>query len=302
MNKTLGFIGFGEAAYHICRGLKEEGIKGVKAFDILLESNDALKIDGIKKRLSETGVIPVNTINELIDSCQILFLAVPAKFAQNAAENALDKMTQDKLFIDITTNRPYVKKELGKIYKEKGFFYVDASVMGAVPLYKHKTHTLVCGNGANKMTELLSPIGMDLEYVGEEAGKAVTMKLTRSIFIKGVEALTLETLLTARKLGIEKEIMEGLHKSFEVQGFTKMVGQLVISNVTHSGRRAIEALECAELEKEMGFDPIMMEAAQKKLEWSASLGFPQLNPVPQCQTLEDLYGLWETQNVCVKEK
>lgn len=296
MNKHFGFVGFGEAAFNICKGFKEEGIKGVKAFDVLLVNEKGEEV--VKKRLLETNVEPVNSIKELVNSCEIIFLAVPAKFAKDVAENVLNFITKDKILIDITTNRPNIKKEIGDTYQGKDMLYVDASVMGAVPLYKHKTPTLVCGNGAKKMVDILTPIGMDLTYVGEEAGRAVMMKLTRSIFIKGVEALTLEMLLTAKKLGIEKEIMEGLHKSFEIQGFTKMVGQLVISNLVHSKRRAVEAEECAELEKELGFDPIMIEAAQKKLEWSATLGFSQLEESKNCKTLQDLYEIWENNKLC----
>lgn len=296
MNKSIGFVGFGEAAFNICKGFKEEGIKGVKAFDVLLLNENG--IDIVKNRLLETNVQPVYTIKELVSSCEIIFLAVPAKFAKGVAEDVLNFITEDKILIDITTNKPNIKKEIGDIYQEKDMLYVDASVMGAVPLYKHRTPTLVCGNGAKKMIDLLTPIGMDLTYVGEEAGSAVKMKLTRSIFIKGVEALTLEMLMTAKKLGIEKEIMEGLHKSFEVQGFTKMVSQLVISNLIHSKRRAVEAEECAELERELGFDPIMMEAAQKKLEWSASLALSQSEEAKNCKTLQSLYDLWEKNNLC----
>ncbi|MDR3361775.1 MAG: DUF1932 domain-containing protein [Desulfovibrio sp.] len=297
MNKKIGFIGFGEASYHICRGLKEANIPDVTAFDVLLGTDQTDGIAAMQKRADETGVKLVENLQGVMQA-EIIFLGVPAKFAEDATVEALPFMTSQKLFIDITTNRPVIKEKLGNTMKRKGYFYVDASVMGAVPLYKHKTPTLICGSGAKKMMELLGPIGMDLTYVGEEAGRAVKMKLTRSIFIKGIEALTLEMLLTARKLGIEDEIMAGLHKSFEVQGFTKMVGQLVTSNIIHSARRAAEADECMELVRESGFDPVMMEATKRKLEWGASLGFNKLKPVPECKTLEELYQLWEKHGVC----
>lgn len=300
MDKTLGFIGFGEASYHICRGLKDENINGVTAFDLLLETDQTDRIAVMQKRAEETGVTLVSKLNEVMVA-DIIFLGVPAKFAESATMEALPCLTPDKLFIDITTNRPVIKEKLGALFNGKGLAYVDASVMGAVPLYKHQTPTLVCGSGAKRMMEILCPIGMDLTYLGEEAGKAVKMKLTRSIFIKGIEALTLEMLLTARKLGIENEIMAGLHKSFENQGFTKMVGQLVTSNVIHSRRRAVEADECMELIADTGFDPVMMDAAKRKLEWSANLASTKLNPVPECESLEDLYALWGKKGVCVSD-
>ncbi|MDR1660020.1 MAG: DUF1932 domain-containing protein [Desulfovibrio sp.] len=300
MNTTIALIGFGEAAYHLCRGFKEENITGIKAFDVLLESGRKDQIDTVRKRAEETGVSLVDSLGDIM-SADIIFLCVPAKFAESATMEAMPFLAPEKLYIDVTTNRPAVKEKLGALMKEKGVLYVDASVMGAVPLYKHRTPTLVCGNGAEKMRQTLGPLGMDLTYVGEAAGRAVKMKLTRSIFIKGIEALTLEMLLTARKLGIEDEIMAGLHKSFEVQGFTRMVEQLVTSNVMHSSRRAVEADECMELITESGFEPVMMEAAKRKLKWSANIGFTKLKPVPECTTLSDLYVLWEKLGVCVSE-
>ncbi len=300
MDKKVGFIGFGEASYHICRGLKDENIQDVTAYDVLLGTDQSEKIAAMEKRAAETNVTLVSSVQDAMQS-DVVFLGVPARFAEGATMEALPFMNAEKLFVDITTNRPVIKEKLGRIMKEKGFAYVDASVMGAVPLYKHKTPTLVCGSGAKMMQEVLGPIGMDLTYVGEDAGKAVKMKLTRSIFIKGIEALGIEMLLTARKFGIEDEIVAGLQKSFEVQGFTKLVGQLVTSNTIHSARRAVEADECMELIRDSGFDPVMMQAAKEKLEWSANLGFNKLSPAPECKNLGDLYALWDAQGVCTRD-
>ncbi len=226
----------------------------------------------------------------------MVLLAVPARFAREASLEALPYIS-DQLFVDLTTNRPAVKEELGMRFAAEGKLYVDASVMGAVPLHRHRTPTLICGNGAQRMLELMLPLGMDLNYVGPEAGKAVKMKLTRSIFIKGVEALTLEMLMTARRLGIEKEILEGLEDSFCKLGFTKLTGQLVTSNVQHSARRALEAGECMELEEELGLNSIMMEAARRKLDWSANC-YQGMNPAPECADLNALYQLWEKCGIC----
>lgn len=298
MKDTLiGFVGFGEAAYHIAKGFNNQGVQGMKAFDVLLSSQNERKAV-LEKRLKETGVSPVLSIEELVCFSKIVIIAVPAKFARDVSLEVLGYMSDSQLCVDITTNRPAVKKELGRLFEAEGKLYVDASVMGAVPLYQHMTPTLVCGNGAQKMMEIMAPLGMNLKYVGTEAGKAVKMKLTRSIFIKGVEALVLEMLLTARKLGIEKEIMEGLEESFQKQGFTKLTGQLATSNVQHSARRALEAGECMELEEELGLNSIMMEATKRKLEWAAQLGYGDLKPSPVCSSLDELYELWERCGIC----
>jgi len=289
---TLGFLGFGEAASHIAAGFSEQGAVELYAYDVTLTTEgERRKI--LERRLAETHTTPITSVEELAKKARVIFLIIPAKFAKDAALGMLPYLTKEHLFCDLTTNRPAVKEELGHAFEAAGVPYVDASVMGAVPLYRHKTPTLVCGNGAEQMVEQMTPLGMALTNVGPEPGKAVKMKLTRSVFVKGVEALTMEMLMTARRLGIEKEIVAGVEESFQKLGFTKFCGQLVTSGVEHAGRRSLEAKECQELEEELGLNSIMMEATYRKLQWSASLGYANMEPMPVCKNMEELCQLWE---------
>ena len=292
MEERVGFLGFGEAASHIAAGFRDQGLNGMIAFDVTLKTEGERRRI-LEERLAATGVVPAASLKELTEKAQIIFLIVPPKFAKDAAMEALPFMTEKHLFCDLTTNRPAVKEELGQTFAQRGVLYVDAAVMGAVPLYRHKTPTLVCGNGAARMVELMAPVGMALTDVGPEPGKAVKMKLTRSVFVKGVEALTMEMLMTARRLGIDKEIVAGIETSFQKLGFTKFCGQLVTSGVEHAERRSQEAMECQELEEELGLKSIMMEATYRKLQWSASLGYAKMEPMPVCENMEELCQLWE---------
>ncbi len=288
----IGFLGFGEAAFHIAAGFHDQGVTKLLAYDVTLHTSGERRTV-LDCRLRETSAVPVSTVEELMERAQIIFLIIPAKFAKDAALEALPFLTKEHLFCDLTTNRPMIKEELGRVFAERGALYVDAAVMGAVPLYRHRTPTLVCGNGAARMAELMTPLGMALTDVGPEPGKAVKMKLARSVFVKGVEALTVEMLMTARRLGIDREIVDGIQQSFENQGFTRFCGQLVTSGVEHAERRALEARECQELEDELGLNSIMMEAACRKLQWTASLGYAKMEPMPVCRDLEELCRLWE---------
>lgn len=292
MEERVGFLGFGEAASHIAAGFRDQGLNGMIAFDVTLKTEGERRRI-LEERLAATGVVSAASLKELTEKAQIIFLIVPPKFAKDAAMEALPFMTEKHLFCDLTTNRPAVKEELGQTFAQRGVLYVDAAVMGAVPLYRHKTPTLVCGNGAARMVELMAPVGMALTDVGPEPGKAVKMKLTRSVFVKGVEALTMEMLMTARRLGIDKEIVAGIETSFQKLGFTKFCGQLVTSGVEHAERRSQEAKECQELEEELGLNSIMMEATYRKLQWSASLGYAKMEPMPVCENMEELCQLWE---------
>lgn len=292
----IGFLGFGEAASHIAAGFHGQGAEGLLAYDVTLHAAGERRAV-LDRRLRETSAAPISSVEELMERARVIFLIIPPKFARDAALEALPFMTGDHLFCDLTTNRPRVKEELGRAFAERGALYVDAAVMGAVPLYRHRTPTLICGNGAARMEELMAPLGMALTNVGPEPGKAVKMKLTRSVFVKGVEALTVEMLMTARRLGIDREIVAGIEESFQKLGFTGFCGQLATSGVEHAERRSVEARECQELEEELGLNSIMMEAACRKLQWTASLGYAKMEPMPVCRDLEELCRLWERTGV-----
>lgn len=296
MTQAIGFLGFGEAASQIACGFAAEGTVKLFAYDVALaQTGDCRR--RLDERLETAHTAPVATVKELLESASVIMMAIPAKFAKDAALGALSYMTAEHLFCDLTTNRPAAKEALGQAFEQRGALYVDASVMGAVPLYQHKTPTLVSGNGANQMIQRLTPLGMNLTYVGAEAGRAVKIKLTRSVFVKGVEALTLEMLMTARQLGIEEEIISGIEASFQNLGFRKFCGQLVTSGVQHDERRALEAKECQTLEDELGLNSIMMEATFRKLQWYADLGYAKKDPMPICKDFNDLYRLWKETGV-----
>ena len=82
----IGFVGFGEAAYHIAKGLRQPGISSITAFDINVT-------DKVRQRAQETGTRLVDTNRELAESCDILMSAVTADQALIAAEQNAPYLT-----------------------------------------------------------------------------------------------------------------------------------------------------------------------------------------------------------------
>lgn len=82
----IGFVGFGEAAYHLAKGLRQPGISSVTAFDIKVT-------DKVRQRAQETGTRLIETNQELAQSCDIMLSAVTADQALNAAEQNAPYLT-----------------------------------------------------------------------------------------------------------------------------------------------------------------------------------------------------------------
>ncbi len=59
------------------------------------------------------------------------------------------------------------QKKLTQIYKEKNAFFVDAAMLGPLPVYKHKVPISASGNGVDRLISLMTPYGMDITKVSE---------------------------------------------------------------------------------------------------------------------------------------
>jgi hypothetical protein len=79
--------------------------------------------------------------------------------------------------------------------------------------------------------------------------------------IKGIEALTVECLLTARRYGAEDAVLESLAATFPSMGWKEAQPDYLISRVAeHGRRRAAELREVARTIRAAGVQPYLAEA------------------------------------------
>src|SRR5438128_11677821 len=81
---ALGFVGFGEAGFHIAKGFKTAGIAGICAFDINRDTPELAET--IRRRAKEVEIRLVDSSKELAVSSAILFSTVTCARAKEAAE------------------------------------------------------------------------------------------------------------------------------------------------------------------------------------------------------------------------
>ena len=130
MVATLGFVGFGEAAYHLAKGLKQAGVAAIFAFDI--HSNTPLRREKIRERASETGTQPMESNADLAAAADVVIAAVTADQATKAAEQTasywdevarpLREMGVEPMMATATAHRMDWAAELGLREKFGGEF------------------------------------------------------------------------------------------------------------------------------------------------------------------------------------
>jgi len=265
----LGFIGFGEAGFHIAKGLKSEGLEGIAAYDKFWEG--APGSDLIRQRAAEAHVKLVPSHQELIANSEIVISAVSADMALTLAQTSRPFLKAGQMYVDINATSPMTKEEIDQLISPVALF-VDCAVMGPVPPYKHKVPVAVSGDGAKAFTEIMSPFGMNITLMDAAAGAASASKMFRSIFMKGFVVLLLEMLTAAHRYRVEDDVLLSVKETLTASPLLEVINGLLGRGVIHSERREHEMDEVIATLAKLGVDGTMSQATKAKLRWCTQLG------------------------------
>jgi 3-hydroxyisobutyrate dehydrogenase-like beta-hydroxyacid dehydrogenase len=268
----LGFIGFGEAAFNIAKGLGDEGLKGIIAYDKFW--NVAPQSELICKRAEEANVELAPSLQAMIDKSEIILSAVSADMAVSLAQAAKPFLKKDQIYVDINATSPMTKEEVDSIISPVALF-VDGAVMGPVPNYRHKVPISVSGSGAGAFAEKLASYGMNITLMEAPAGSASASKMFRSIFMKGFVALLLEMLFAAHKYQVEDDVLLSVKATLTAGPLLEVINGLVGRGVIHSERREHEMDEVVATLETLKVDGIMSKATKSKLRWVTELGLKE---------------------------
>ena len=266
MATSFTFIGFGEAATHVSRGLKSAGAGAMRTYDILLE-NGGEAAERLRKRAAEIGVTVCANHAEAVTGSDIVISAVTAASSKDAAKAAAAGLKAGQFFMDINSTSPAVKQLNAKTVEPTGAQYVETAVMESIPGRDHKTPMLLAGKAAPQLVALLKPFGMQVEAVGDRIGQASSIKMFRSVIIKGMEALMLESLYAAQEMGVTDRVLASLAGTYPGMDWPKAVDYLVGRTAQHGVRRVAEMREVARTLRDMGHPALMAEATAERIDW-----------------------------------
>ncbi len=266
----LGFVGFGEAAFHITKGFREAGLAQAFAYDIYAHTPKLG--DKIGARARETGTELVPSSAALTQAADVIVSAVTADQAITAAEQTAPHLTSRHLYADLNSVSPKAKQTVAATISRTGARFVEIAVMGPVPPYLHKAPMLIGGAAAPEFQEMFAPLGMRMEVVStDQIGRAAAVKMFRSVIYKGLEALIFECVLGASQYGAEPRVFASLAESLPGVDWKKLADYMVGRVVIHGERRAREMEEVARTLEELGIEPIMASATARRMDWAAKL-------------------------------
>lgn len=276
---SVCFIGFGEAGQALAAGLRDAGVTTVAAWDILFPSPDGRRLCDAAEQM---GVRRGTSVGDAVLGADLIVAAVTAASSLEAAEQAKPFLRPDQYFLDINSVSPGRKQETARVMDGHAR-YVDVAVMAPVHPARHQTPALLAGPHAASLEPILTGLDMRVSVAGPDIGAAAAIKMVRSVMVKGLEALTLECFLAARRAGVEEQIFASLGKSFPGLDWSNQVEYNLERMANHGVRRAHEMEEVADTLRELGIDPHMTAGTIRRQQEMGDLGKrePLRSAVPQ---------------------
>ena len=198
------------------------------------------------------GVTRVPDVQTAVSGADLVLSVNSAAVAAEAAVAALPAL-EDAVYADLNTAAPALKRELAAVVER----FADVALLGPVPATGLRTAALASGVGAQAFADALGPLGMPVEVVSARAGDAATLKLLRSVFMKGLAASAVESLAAAEAAGHREWLEDQIH---EVIG-EPLLTRLVEGSHRHAVRRAEEMEAARELLVELGVEPRIASAS-----------------------------------------
>jgi 3-hydroxyisobutyrate dehydrogenase-like beta-hydroxyacid dehydrogenase len=254
----IAFIGLGEAASAFITGWRGGPTGRIRAYDI--KSAAAATAPEIAARAEHLGITACATAAEALDGAELVFSTVTADQAVGAAESYAGLVPKDALWCDLNSCAPQSKVKAAGIVAAAGGRYLDVAVMAPVHPALNKVPCLISGPEAAAAEAVLAALPMTVRVVGAEVGLASSIKMVRSIMVKGLEALTAECTLAAIAAGVEEEVFPSLKDGHPRLDVAERATYNFERSLVHGQRRAAEMDEVALMLADLGL-PNNMAAA-----------------------------------------
>jgi 3-hydroxyisobutyrate dehydrogenase-like beta-hydroxyacid dehydrogenase len=204
------------------------------------------------------------TPQEAVTGAEVVCALTAGADADGALRQALSSIETGVVYADFATAAPGLKRDLGDTAAAAGLAFADVALMAPVPGNGLATPVLVSGPGAVRFADAFAPLGMPVEVCGAEPGAAATRKLLRSVVMKGLAAVLIESMQAAGAAGLARETWANLVEQFTVAD-ERFLRRIVEGTYQHAHRRIDEMEATADLLNELGVAPLMTPATVESL-------------------------------------
>jgi 3-hydroxyisobutyrate dehydrogenase-like beta-hydroxyacid dehydrogenase len=263
----IGLVGYGEVGRILAEDLRKLGVS-VAAYDLKLDLGQG---GALREHALAHGVRLADSHAELARGADLVVSAVTASQAVPVAQACAPALEAGAWLLDFNSASPGAKQRAARLVDEAGGRYVEGAVMTSIPPYRIKVPLLLGGPHAAALQPHLAALGFDAQVASETLGVASATKMCRSVMIKGLEAMVIESFTAARHYGVEDAVIASLRETFPAIDWDKQAAYFFQRVIEHGRRRSEEVREVAETVREAGLVPWSAEGTAERQAFIADL-------------------------------
>lgn len=265
MMERVALIGFGEAAQAFAPALNAM----LAAYDRKTD-HPAIR-DAKYADYARFDVAACDTAAAALSGADAVLSLVTADQALDAAATA--PLSAGQMWFDMNSVAPDTKRAAAAAVEARGGLYVDVAVMAPVDPKRTAVPLLICGPHAARGAVLLRAFGFsDVTQVDGDVGAASSIKMIRSVMIKGIEALSVECVLAAEAAGVRGAVIASLDASWPGADWGRRFDYNLDRMIVHGRRRAAEMDEVVATLDALGTGSVMSRGTALRQQAIGALG------------------------------
>lgn len=251
--RKVAVVGLGEAGALYARGLRDAGFD-VSGYDPFAQ-------------MDEPGITQYGNLADALTGVDLVITLVGASAAEKVTGDVLAHLAPGTLLADFNTGGPDLKAKLAGAAAVKGVRFVDVAVLAPVPRMGIRTPLMVSGVDADAFAEQFAATGASVESIGGRAGDAAARKLIRSVFMKGMAAVVLESMGAAEAAGCAPWLRDQIAAELSGDAYA-LIDRLIDGSRAHAARRIHEVSDASDYLDSIDQPTWTMQAARS---WLTSL-------------------------------
>jgi len=274
--RTITLLGLGEAGTALARGFCAEsrwlqGDKGRRVLGVDIALGEGPRGRAMAERAQALGIDASQDYGPRLDSTDLAVSVVTGEDAPAAAESMRPHLRPRALYLDCNSITGNQTRAVADVFAGTGVDFVDVAVMGSFATFGYRVPMLLSGPRAAEAAAWMEATGMSARVLNDRVGDASSVKILRSVLVKGIEALSVECLTAAHRQGLVDEVLETLADA-DRMGLAQFIRMLTTTHLVHA-RRRMEEVEKAEFNlHETGIAPVMTEATRRTLARTVAAG------------------------------
>ena len=261
---TLAIIGFGEAGSAITEGLVApngwcDASGGRRLLIVDTAYGEGPRGLAMRSRAERLGVTVHSDYDQALSDAELVISVVTGTEAVAAARMAGPWLPAGALYADYNSITGQETRDVASVFADQDVDFIDVAVMGSFLATGHRTPLLLSGQRCPEFARFAAAIGASARILGDGVGDASAVKILRSVLMKGIEALSIECLVAARRQGLVDAVLDNIG-DVDALGLAEFIRVLTISHLIHAERRMEEVEKAIANLHQTGVPSLMSDA------------------------------------------